>query len=224
MDCKTCGFQPLIAHVIPQKMKSYMNNQLISLLTKIVIIIGSVNICWAEMKPPKVYIENGICPGEYCHYGNNYVALKNVDTFDKPNGVKIGIIKKGTKVQSMTGDVYSVPLQVERVPRRGKIFKDGKWIPSPEPDCYANEKLDIDYGEEFFVLRYAAEGWWLAWHNGEIIQVPEIWDTDKLGEPQNTWWIQLKTDKGRKVWVKAEPSYKKFSNSFECFGAKCNEW
>jgi len=202
-----------------------MNYRRISLLMMMIVTtIGTVNICWAEKKPPKVYIENGICPGEYCHYGNNFFALINVDTFDKPNGIKIGLIKKGTKVQSIKGDVYSIPLQVKRVPRRGTMFENSNWVEGPNPDIFAEDNKDIVYGEKFYVLRYWAEGTWYAWHKGKIIGVPEMWDKDKLGEPKNTWWVQLKTDKGIKVWVKAEPYYQKFYESFKCFGPKCMEW
>jgi len=207
-----------------QRMTNDMNYQRIALLLMMVMTIGTANIGLADEKPPKVFIETNKCPGEYCRFGLNFVALKDVDTFDKPNGIKIGSIIKGAKVKSITGDVYSIPLLVERVPRRGTIMKDGKIFPAPEPDYYANENLDIAYGEKFFVMRYIAEGWWVAWHKGAIISVPEIWDIDKLGNPQNTWWVQLKTDNGMNVWVKAEPDYHEFYKSFECVGSDCNVW
>jgi len=200
-----------------------MNYPRIIILIIMVLTTSTANICLAENKPPEVFVENGICPGEYCRYGLNFIALKDADTFDKPNGTKTGFIKKGTRVQTVTGHVYSIPLQVMRVPRRGTIMKEGKWMPAPAPDSYANGKLDIAYGDKFFVMRYIAEGWWVAWHKGKIIEVPEIWDLDKLGKPINTWWVQLKTDKGIPAWVKAEPYYQKFYDNFECFGPKCDE-
>jgi hypothetical protein len=179
-------------------------------------------ICRADECTSEVFIEKGICPGEYCRYGQHFVSQEDRDTYDKPNGVITGILEKGAKVQSITGAVYSIPLQVQRVPRRGRIFKDGKWVPAPELDLFADEKLDIAYGESFFVIRYEAEGYWKACHNGEIISVPEIWDVENL-KPKNTWWVQLKNVKGKKFWVKAEP-YQQFRRVFRCVGADCNKW
>lgn len=187
------------------------------------IAFGSARYCLAGAKPPEVFVETGICPGEYCRYGLHYIANKDVETYNKPNEIITGSIKKGTKVQSVTGDVYSVPLQVKRVPQRGKIFKNQKWIEAPELDMYANEKLDIDYGEKFYVIRYEAEGYWKAWFKGEIVSLPGIWDLSKLGVPKSTWWVQLKTESGIMNWVKAQP-YVNFHEAFKCVDPNCGVW
>lgn len=193
-----------------------------SLLLILAFIIGTTTLCIAEERPPEVFVEKGVCPGEYCRYGIDFTAVSDIDIFDKPNGKKTGTIKTGTKVQSITGDVYSFPLEVKRVPRRGTVFKDGKWIEAPGDDNYANENLDIGYGDRFFVIRYESEGYWKAWHNGNIISVPEIWDSKKEGEPKNVWWIQLKSENGMTFWVKAEP-YQAFREAFKCIDPNCGK-
>jgi hypothetical protein len=174
-----------------------------------------VNVCLAEETLPEVFVETDLCPAEYCRYGLDLTTSEDMDTFDRPNGTKIGTIKTGTKVLSVTGDLYSFPLQVVRSPRRGTTFENGKWVPAKEADYYAIENIDIAYGEKFFVIRYESEGYWKAWHKGKIVSVPEIWDSGKLGEPHNTWWVQLKTDNSKKVWVKVEPYYQKFYDAFK---------
>jgi hypothetical protein len=192
------------------------------LLLAAIALVAVPTMCGADECSLDPFIEKDVCPGEYCRFGQSFVSLQNQDTYDKPNGAKTGILKKGSKVKSLTGDVYSIPLKVQRIPRRGKVYKDGGWVPAPEPDLFADQKLDISYGESFFVIRYGAEGYWMACHNGKIISVPEIWDWEKF-TPKNTWWIQLKTDTGQKVWVKAEP-YQEFRSAFRCLGPDCDKW
>jgi hypothetical protein len=56
------------------------------------ITFGSARFCLAEVKPPEVFVETGICPGEYCRYGLHYIANKDVETYNKPNGIITGSI------------------------------------------------------------------------------------------------------------------------------------
>ncbi len=134
-------------------------------------------------KPPKFYIDKGLCPLECCTYGE-WIARKEMRLVQRPNGKKVvAMIAKGERVQGLTGEVHSIPAKV-----------------TTERE---HPEAGLKTGETVYVLNYLGEGHFRAWHKGKLIEIENMSDEGPF--PQMTWWVKVKTTSGVVGWTTSLP-------------------
>ena len=142
-------------------------------------------------EPPRIYVDKGACPFECCTY-REWVALKNADLVETPNGKKVvGSIKKGEKVLALTGEVRSRPVKA--------VTHDGY----PE--------VGVKAGEIVYVIDYVGEGYWKIWHDGKIDQIQDL---PGGVSPKTRWWVKLKTATGVVGWIEERRNFDNVGRMF----------
>ena len=175
--------------------KSRLSTRIIFLLRFLLLGMLASSVIAAqtsgEKKPPNVYVDKGACPFECCTY-REWEALADVAILDTPNGEKtVGRVKKGEKVEALTGEVHSVPLRVV--------------VRHDYPDS------GVKAGDAVYVLHYEGEGYWKVWHDGKALSVADF--SEEGPEPKSTWWVKLKTRSGVVGWT---VSHGNFGNQDAC--------
>lgn len=141
--------------------------------------------------PPTPYIDKGACPFECCTY-RDWIANDGIALVDQPNGKRIvGRIRKGEKVQAVTGEVHGTPMRVVA-------------------ECNHPES-GVKVGDVIYILHYIGEGYWKVWHKGQLVEIENF--SDKGPYPHYTWWVKLRTTSGIVAWA---ISHGNFSNQDAC--------
>jgi len=152
--------------------------------------------------PPSVYTDRGACPFEGCVY-RQWTARQDIPLYDRPNGKRIGVLKKGEKVEGLTGMVRTVPNRADVV--------------------YPHDKYRT--GDVFYVLTYVGEGFAKVWFKGKIAEEdiadmpfegfnpggarplkcitpsPDCWWNLASAKRQSTWWVKVKRSSGEVGWA-----------------------
>jgi hypothetical protein len=164
--------------------------------------------------PPKLYADKGACPFEGCTYGT-WTVKKRTDTFDKPNGHKVGHLMPKEVVHVVTGTVYTVPTKV-------KILVTN-----------TNDKgTTYTAGDSLFLLTYIGEGYHKIWYKGVIAEEfvgflyneldsnhdcnppsADCWfRIEKDHRMEGGWWVQIQV-KGKVVWAEVDTHGSNFSGN-----------
>lgn len=161
------------------------------------------NISAQENIPPQKYIDKGACPFECCVY-RDWTVERDTALFNKPeSSTLVGKVKKGEKVQAITGEVYTTPQRLEVV--------------------FNHEKYKV--GDVLYVLTYLGEGHNRIWFNGKISE-EDLWFLHNAGvkydgcqKPSNecwgrlsgkkdsAWWIEIQMKNGKKGWTKESDNF-----------------
>lgn len=180
------------------------------LISSIFSVICSVTA--VAQTPPKYFIDKGACPFECCTY-RSWKVIKNTALYDHINGKRIiGIAKKGTMVQGLTGEVHTIPTIIQFQ----KTLQD-------------TSGFDYQQGTNAYLLTYLGEGLYKAWYNGQIIEwgQPACIDNSEWGagvkdcckdihilkKGSSVWWSQIKLKNGISGWTQ-EMSH--FTNIDSC--------
>ena len=145
---------------------------------KMVFLLGQALLTLvAAHGPPPVFIDKGACPFECCTY-RQWTVTRDSVLYDAVNGKRVvGLARKGSKVQGLTGEVRTVPL-----------------------------KARTKAGKEVFVLTYLGEGFWKTWDDGVVKQRNDD-DLDTHARPKSTWWVRIRLPNGVTGWTKAADNF-----------------
>lgn len=160
----------------------------------------------SKSSPANPFIDSGACPFECCKY-QKWSVDKDTQLFDKVEGKKqVGFLKKGSKLEAITGEVHIEPNPVEIVFDKGNFSK----------------------GDALYLLTPQGEGFYKIWHNGKIDSIEtldlfensglpkkcispskECWGKPKKSilEQKKTWWIKFKTTDGITGWSKESNNF-----------------
>lgn len=149
--------------------------------------------------PKNPFVDTGACPFECCKY-QKWLVVKDTPIYDKVGGGKqVDILKKGSKIEAVTGEVHIEPNPDEVIFDKGKYTK----------------------GEKIFLLTPQGEGFYKIWYQGKIDSIEVLDFFDNSGNPKECiipsgecwgrpmksmleqkrdWWIKFKTSKGKTGW------------------------
>lgn len=170
-----------------------------------IVGVGAVGaivlLLWSRWRPPAVYIDKGVCPGEGCSYKDEvFVVLKPTVayTFPSVKSARLFELIPGERVTALDSEVHTVAGRFV-VKRHYKKYRPGDVI---------------------WVYTYLGEGSFKVWYRGKMY-VENLsfspWggasgkrceeDEDCWGELEKglemTWWLKVKNREGREGWVQA---------------------
>ena len=128
-------------------------------------------------RPPLVFVSEGACPFECCTY-REWVANRDMQMHDKPQGRVSASLKQGERVHATTGVVITHPLAFRVV----------------------TSEAGIPAGATAYLLHPVGEGYWRVWYKGNVAEI-EV-DEFPHGTPDYQWWAQVKTSSGQTGWVR----------------------
>ena len=111
----------------------------------------------ASEKPPDNYVAKGVCPGEYCRYGN-WTVLEDTDLVSSPGSSRVvGRARKGTRAVGLTGEVHLTPEPVVV-------------LTAPEADGVLTAD-ELPKNSIAFILDYTGEGYSHVYTHGKVVDV-----------------------------------------------------
>lgn len=165
------------------------------------ILTGTI----AQAENPDVsgdYIVEGACPFECCVY-REWGVTSDTQLFSEKdvNSGKVVVVKSGSKIQALTGDVHVRPQKL----------------------TVTNDFETHRAGETIWLLDYLGEGIYRVWKNGELSSLdlpfspygnikPLEWATIE-GQYKMDWWVKFETRSGDIGW---SSQIKNFSNMDGC--------
>jgi len=133
-------------------------------------------------KPPLLYVDYNLCPGEGCQYGE-WTTSGPVSIFDKPNGTrKTGELQPGESFTAITGNVYLTPLE--------------KIADEPIEVYDSTGSFMLEPGRKYYILSGIGEGQSRVWVNGRIMTASE----SEYNSSQK-WWVEIITKNRKKGWI-----------------------
>jgi murein DD-endopeptidase MepM/ murein hydrolase activator NlpD len=162
---------------------------------------GYIDAAWVirpdSRRPPLPVVEKGRCPGEGCTLGE-WLAVGEVTLYEAPE-----------KRRKVVGTVQ--PLEFVRV------VASEMWTKVPGLAVVKRDYRRFRQGDLVYLLSYHGEGFFSAWHRGDIVTtlvdfspdawsracvegLPECWGEWKWG-PVTSWWIQIRTPSGAIGWT-----------------------
>lgn len=134
-------------------------------------------------QPAELFVDYNHCPGEGCQYGN-WKTSESIVVFDKPKGTKkIGELIAGEMFTAISGNIYLKPLEII--------------VTEPFEVYDSLGSIILEPGRRYFELSYIGEGHAKVWVNGRIMI-----SSNSVYNPTQEWWVQIKTQKGKKGWIK----------------------
>lgn len=145
---------------------------------KIVLLLGHALLMpVAATSPPTLYVDKGACPFECCTY-RQWTVRRDTPVYDSVNGAKVvGVARRGSRVQGVTGEVHTVPLRTK--------LKNGK---------------------EVYMLTRLGEGFWKVWDHGRVLESDDD-NLNKGPGPKSTWWVRIKLPNGVTGWSKSPDNF-----------------
>jgi len=155
--------------------------------------------------PTTPFIDKGACPFECCRYGD-WIAKTAMDLTSNINGSDIvERVSAGEKIKALTGEVYTIPNEVEVIKDHNKFKR----------------------GDKIYLLTYQGEGLYRVWFNGKIsseeILFPDFTEkndfkncddkkVDCWGKIINlrrnsVWWVKIQKANGSKGWTKQSKAF-----------------
>ena len=153
------------------------------------------NISSVYSRAPSQLVEDGVCPGEGCIYGDNWKATEDVLTLTVSPSV-IGefsgtqvVIPKGNWVRTLNGRVLSMKGKA-RVKANQTQWEQGE-----------QNVPELREGDILPIYASLGEGRYTTWMEGRthVIVGPEI-----IRDSIKEWWVQLRTRTAGVVWTKAD--------------------
>jgi len=166
------------------------------------IILVALSVQAFAQKLSLPYNDVGACPFECCTYrewaANKPTVLVKDMTENSPSVFKI---RKGEKVQGVTGVVITTKAGIGRATRNANLeYYDEK--------KNTTRNVPIKKGEQFLLLTYLGEGVYKVWYKGQILQSSmEDSQFKRLSEPKSIWWVKIKNRKGQIGWTKLTDNF-----------------
>lgn len=178
-------------------MKSIAAKFSIALLAAI-LAAGVFNI-FGQKKPPVVYTDRKICPGEGCSYTGKAKAAAFTKVYRSPgvNSARVFTLPLGTMITGIDSQVHTRAGRF-RVKRNHGKYRSG---------------------DVLSVYTYLGEGYFKIWHQGKMIEEDlgfSVWggssgercEKDPKGcwgilekRTNMKWWLKIRTNAGRTGWI-----------------------
>jgi hypothetical protein len=158
----------------------------------------------ASEKPPDNYIAKGVCPGEYCRYGN-WTVLEDTDLVSSPGSSRVvGRARKGSRAVGLTGEVHLRPEPVVV-------------LTAPEADGVLTAD-ELTKNSIAFILDYTSEGYSHVYTQGKVVDVrtylsyarycyrpsKNCWGEKLLPSEERKeqiWWVKVRLPNGIVGWT-----------------------
>jgi hypothetical protein len=155
-------------------------------------------------KPPDNYIARGVCPDEYCRYGN-WTVSEDTDLVSSPGSSRVvGRAMKGSCVFALTGEVHLKPEPVVV-------------LTTPESDGVLTAD-ELPKNSIAFILDYTSEGFSHMYTRGKVVDVQTHLSYAKYcyhvsescwGETlfpsqerqEQIWWVKVRLPNGIVGWT-----------------------
>lgn len=150
----------------------------------------------ASESPPPRFIDRGACPFECCSY-RAWPTQSDTVAYARPEegAPAVGLLKAGTTVEALTGEVHSSPVRFV--------------VKKPQGEFQA--------GESFWVYTYLGEGHFRVWRHGAMREA-DLGFSPYGGSPgarcenatvcwgelekplEFRWWVKLRSKEGWEGW------------------------
>lgn len=153
----------------------------------IIVLMFQMQIAFAgDFSPHQIYIDKDVCPGEWCRFGI-WTAGTDIPVYAEAAGTgqPIAIIRKGQKVNAITGHAYVKPQKYSYKDKAGKQVT-------------------------LWVLTYLSEGYFKVWENGKIIEKElgfSPYGPDTILPYEMEWWVKFKLPDGVIGWAIAKHGF-----------------
>lgn len=161
---------------------------------------------------PKDKVMDRACPGECCTY-KKWLVTEDTLLYDKIKGsIEVGIAKKDSFVQGLTGKVFTTPKPVIAI----KEEPDADFINDITYGNKFTKDFKFEIGEIFYIYDYVGEGFQNFLLRGKMVQAfiqpsemclfPNkncwsIYVNEDADTPQDTWWVKVKLKSGVQGWT-----------------------
>ncbi len=153
----------------------------------------------AQTRPPAIFIDRKICPGEGCQYTGRAKAVDKIKVYRSPSltAARVFTLPLGTMITGIDSQVHT---------------KAGHFLVKRNQGKYRR-------GEVLFVYTYLGEGFFKIWHRGRMIEEdlafsvwggssgtrcdkdPKIcWGVLEKGTDMK-WWLKIRTNNNRTGWI-----------------------
>ena len=145
-------------------------------------------------KPPSVYEDWGVCPREYCKYGE-WTAQWSMRAYSARSlkSRVVFTVSEGENVTALTGLVATTSAGIVRFGRDVEL-----------------SGVRLRTGDLAYLLTYQGEGTFRIWFKGSSYAKAGPFCDDNhqgdcvgvvLKQPHHTWWAQIRNAKGQIAWV-----------------------
>ena len=158
------------------------------------------SVARGQSGPAMPFVDKGACPFECCTY-RQWTVEKPTAIRREMNSTSATLfsVKKGEKVQGMTGVVITSKPGVVKILKNTKIGE-----------------INVKRGETVYALTYLGEGFFRIWRKGKLIE-GDISGDSKLfkfvNQPVSVWWVKIKNRRGKIGWSKQPDN---FGNKDKC--------
>lgn len=168
----------------------------------LLILLAAAVPSFAQVKPPAVFVDRRICPGEGCDYRGRAKVVAPTKAYRLPS-LSSGMaftLPLGTMVTGIDSQVHT---------------RAGRYVVKRDYQKYRK-------GDVLHVYTYLGEGVFRVWHPGRVFEEDlafSVWggssgtrcELDEEGcwgmleKPTDMkWWLKVRTNKGRVGWVLVE--------------------
>jgi hypothetical protein len=146
-------------------------------------------------KPPAVYEDWGVCPREYCNYGE-WTAQWSMRAYSARSlkSRVVFTVSEGENVTALTGLVATTSAGIVRFGRGVELGA-----------------VSLKTGDLAYLLTYQGSGTFRIWFKGRSYADAGPFCDDYhqaddclgvvLKQPKHTWWSQIRNAKGQVAWV-----------------------
>jgi hypothetical protein len=180
----------------------------------------------AQERPPLPYRDDGACPGECCVY-RDWFAEKRIRVHRdmRDNSPVVFTVRKGERVDALTGTVVTVKAGIARVTAATALiaYADREFQPPPSSQ---DKYVTATKGEVLHLLTPLGEGFYTAWFHGVLLGqvkadfLPRFLDSgdelqqgDVEQDPEIVWWAKVRNRRGQIGWTRDTDS---FGNQDSC--------
>jgi hypothetical protein len=148
----------------------------------------------------------GVCPREYCSYGNWIARRATLVRSDRQRDAPVAFrLYRGDRVFALTGVVVTTE------PGIAEFSKDAvltNYDPSETP-----QRVRFKKGDRLFILRFELEGQIAGWSSGKAFDYLDgLFDcrpfdnshcvAELIKRPVSEWWAQVQRNDGSKGWTR----------------------
>ncbi len=180
---------------------SYMIGKF-SISAIVFVLSAGTFITFAQTRPPPVFIDRKICPGEGCYYTGKARAVDRIKVYLAPSltAARSFTLPLGTMITGIDSQVHTRAGRFRIKRNHGKYRR----------------------GEVLSVYTYLGEGFFKIWHRGKMTEEDlafSVWggstgtrcDQDPKicwgileKETDMKWWLKIRTNNNRTGWILVE--------------------